>query len=41
VHHPGLVHGTSWIELLGFLALFAVPLAIVVLAVLRRNGRDD
>jgi hypothetical protein len=41
VHHPGLVHGTSWIELLGFLALFAVPLVIVVLAVRRRNGRND
>jgi hypothetical protein len=41
VHHPGPVHGYSWIELLGFVALFAVPLAIALLSVRPRNGRDD
>ncbi len=41
VHHPGLVHGTSWIELLGLMALFAVPLAVALLGVRSRNDRDD
>jgi hypothetical protein len=41
VHLPGPVHGYSWIELLGFVALFAVPLAIALLSVRPRNGRDD
>jgi hypothetical protein len=41
VHQSGLVHGYSWIELLGFVALFAVPLVIAWLAVHPRNGRDS
>ena len=40
LHHPGVVHGYSWIELCGILALLAVPLAIILFAVHRRNGRD-
>ena len=41
VHHPGLMHGFSWIELVGSLALFAVPLVIILLVVRHRHGRDD
>jgi hypothetical protein len=40
VHHPGLVHGYSWIELLGFAALFVVPVVIAWLSVRPRSGRD-
>lgn len=41
VHQPGLVHGYSWVELLGFAVLFAVPVVIAWLGMHSRNGRDD
>ena len=41
MHQPGLVHGYSWIELLGFVALCALPLVIAWLAVHPRNDRND
>lgn len=41
VYHPGLVHGYSWLDLLGLLAIVAVPLAFAWQTARRRNGRDD
>jgi hypothetical protein len=41
VHHAGLVHVYTGIELLGFVALLAVPLAIALLAARTRHSRDD
>ena len=39
VHHPGLVHGTSWIELFEFVVLVAVPLVIVFYCARVANSR--
>ena len=41
VHHPGVVHGYSWFDLLGSMAVFAVPLTIALLVARGRNDRDD
>lgn len=38
VHHPGLIHGYSWVDLLGLLAMVALPW---VFAWKRSRRRDD
>jgi hypothetical protein len=40
VHHPAPVHGYSWIDLLGLLAIVVVPLALARRTTGRGHGRD-